>query len=625
MTGKIVKKGRNPEYINSFSSALLDGFYLKEDEIVDDALARAAEAFCFGDYDLAQRIYDAAWNGWFMFASPILSNAPVGSWTREVSYEDWKSSVEKQDAYLTDLFVGEKDRGLPISCFSLVAPDNINGQMDAMKELASLSVSGGGVGIHNLIRATSNKAPGPIPFEKVLDGEIGYFRQGKTRRGACVFYMDVDHPDILEHIRFRIPTGGDSKRKSDNLTQFHNGVNVTDEFIAAVLADDNFHLKCPHSGEIRETVSARQIWEEILETRALTGEPYIIMIDKANRALPQQQKDLGLKINGSNLCSEIFLPTSEDRTFVCCLSSLNLEKYDEWVNTTLVADLVKYLDNVIQWFIEKAPDDLAKAKFSAFRERAIGIGTMGWHYYLQSKEIPFEGGGVGSPIQETHRMFSRINKQGIDASEKLAVERGESPDMLGSGRRNSHIFAIAPNSNNAVILETSPCIEPVAGNAYMHTTRAGSHLVKNPYLDKLLNEIADGKTGDADFDKDEWLEQQWKSIITNDGSVQHLNFLNAREKELFKTAYEIDQHWVIEQADARQQYLCQGQSLNLFFPAGVDKTYYNSVHLKAATSRFVKGLYYSRTKTGISPAIVKEIEVKTLTDWTGEECVSCSG
>lgn len=624
MGKRIVQKGRNPEYINAFSSALLDGFYLKEGETFDDALARAAEAFCFGDYDLAQRIYDAAWNGWFMFASPILSNAPKGSW-KELDDRVWNEwfDINDETSYVTNYFNGEEQRGLPISCYSIVAPDTINGQMDAMKELASLSVSGGGVGIHNLIRATTDKAPGPIPFEKVLDGEIGYFKQGKTRRGACVYYMDVSHPDIIEHIRFRIPTGGDSKRKSDNLTQFHSGVNVTDHFMRAVVEDENFELICPHSGEIREVLRARDIWEEILETRALTGEPYIIMIDKANKAMPDSQKELGLKIHSSNLCSEIFLPTSEDRTFVCCLSSLNLEKYDEWIETSLIADLVTYLDNVIQWFIEKVPDDLHKARFSAYRERAIGIGTMGWHYYLQSKGISFEGGGLDSAIQRTHIMFSKIKQQGVEASEKLALERGEPLDMLNTGRRNSNIFAIAPNSNNAIILGTSPCIEPIAGNAYMHTTRAGSFLVKNPYLENLLEAIADGRSGDASFQKDIWLEEQWKSIITNDGSVQHLLYLSADEKKLFKTAYEIDQHWVIEQADARQQYICQGQSLNLFFPAEVDKSYYNSVHLKAALSEHVKGLYYSRTKTGISPAIVKEIEFKTLTDWSGDECVAC--
>lgn len=627
---KINKKGFNPGYINEFSSALLEGFYLQGDETFDDALARAAEAYCFGDYELAQRIYDAAWNGWFMFASPILSNAPKGRWMPFIDengevYEGipdhaWREA--KEHNRLTKWFSGEESRGLPISCYGGLLPDTIDGQIATMSEVASLSVSGGGVGLHNKIRATTDKAPGPIPFEKVLDGLIGYYRQGKTRRGACVVYMDIDHPDILEHIKFREPTGGDRKRKSDNLTQFHNAVNITDKFINAVVSDDDFELVCPHTKEVRETVKARWLWEEILETRSVTGEPYLGMIDTANRALPQPQKDLGLRLNGSQLCNEIWLPTSEDRTFVCCLSSLNLEKYDEWKDTTIVSDLVRYLDNVIQWFIEKAPADLGKAIYSASRERALGLGAMGWHYYLQSKGIPFEGGGVGSGIQHTHMIFSRIQEQALEASEKLGAERGEAPDMLGTGRRNSHVMAIAPNSNNAIVLGTSPCIEPTAGNAYMHTTRAGTHMVKNPYLERLLARIQEEN---PEFNNPQWLADQWKSIITHEGSVQHLDYLSDEEKNLFKTAYEIDQHWVVEQADARQQYLCQGQSLNLFFPAGVSKAYFNSVHLKAATSEFVKGLYYARTKTGVDSAIVKDIEVKTLTDWTSDACVACEG
>lgn len=507
------------------------------------------------------------------------------------------------------------------NCFAMYVPDTIDGQMDANKELAALSVAGGGVGLHNGIRATSNKAPGPIPYMKTMDGLIGYYQQSKNRRGACAYYMDVSHPDIIEHIRFRIPSGGDSSRKSDNRKQFHSAVNVTDEFIAAVLADKDFNLVCPHTGDVRETVKARDIWEEILETRALTGEPYIFKIDTANRALPKVQKDKGLSIKGSNICIEITLPSSEDRTFVCCLSSLNLEKYDEWQDTSLVADLVTYLDNVIQYFIEKAPEPLAKAVASAKAERAIGIGTMGWHYYLQSKGIPFEGGGFGSGVQQTHMIFSKIKAQAVEQTEKLAVLRGEPEDLVGSGRRNSHLFAIAPNSNNSVILGTSPSIEPVSGNTYSQSTRAGTFTVKNPYLDKLLYSIALGL--DGIFEPDEWVTEQWRDIIAHDGSVQHLEYLSIEEKEVFKTAFEIDQHWLIEQADARQQYVCQSQSLNLFFPSGVSRTYYNSVHLKALTSEYVKSLYYSRMERGINADVVKEIERKVIEDWAGDDCVSC--
>lgn len=615
----IKKFGRDPEYINEFSRALLDGFYLREGETFDDALARAANAFSFGDEELAQRIYEAAWKGWFMFASPILSNAPVGEWLEKA---DWSSSnLDPRSEIATPMvtvdFVGENPRAMPISCFAMYIPDSIDGQMDANKELAALSVAGGGVGLHNGIRAISDKAPGPIPYMKTMDGLIGYYQQSKNRRGACAFYMDVDHPDIIEHIRFRIP-GGDSARKSDNRKQFHSAVNVTDEFIQAVLNDDDFELKCPHTGEVREVVRARDIWEEILETRALTGEPYILKIDTANKYLPEAQKKLGLKIRGSNICTEIVLPTDEERTFVCCLSSLNLEKYDEWKDTGLVSDLVVFLDNVIQYFIEKAPPGLAKAVYSAHRERAIGIGTMGWHYYLQSKGIPFEGGGFNSGIQHTHMIFKKIQREAIETSLRLGEERGEAPDMVGTGRRNSHLIAIAPNSNNSIILGTSPSIEPVSGNAYTQSTRAGSFVVKNPYLQKIFEKYAEGKD-----DPEEWIAEQWRDVIANDGSVQHLDYLTEKEKQVFKTAFEIDQHWLVEQADARQQYVCQTQSLNLFFPAGVDRTYYNSVHLKALTAEYVKSLYYSRMERGINADVVKEIERKVITDWSGDDCVAC--
>ncbi len=629
MKTEIVKKDRDPEYINEFSSALLEGFYLKDGETFNDAIARAAEAFCFGDYELAQRIYDAAWNGWFMFASPILSNAPTGKWAKDVSEFFRVAEIDVDYTDLTNFFEGKMPKAMPISCFAMLAPDNIVGQMDANKELAALSVAGGGVGIHNEIRATSDKAPGPIPYMKTMDGLIGYYQQSKNRRGACAYYMRVDHPDIIEHIKFRIPSGGDSSRKSDNRKQFHSAVSVTDKFIDAVINDKDFDLVCPHSGEVRETVRARMIWETILETRALTGEPYIFKIDTANRALPKVQQDKGLEVKGSNICIEITLPSSQERTFVCCLSSLNLEKYDEWADTTLVADLVRYLDNVIQFFIEQAPPELSKAVTSARAERAIGIGTMGWHYYLQSKGIPFEGGGFGSGIQETHRIFKKIKAQAVQESELLAVERGEPADLVGWGRRNSHLFAIAPNSNNSIILGTSPSIEPVSGNSYSQQTRAGTFTVKNPYLDKLLNKIAQAMLVDygegSDFDPDDWVAEQWRSIISNGGSVQHLEYLSIEEKKLFRTAFEIDQHWLIEQADARQQYVCQSQSLNLFFPAGVDATYYNSVHLKALTAEHLKSLYYSRMERGINADVVKEIERKVIEDWTGDDCVACSG
>lgn len=610
-----------PAYINDFSTALLDGFYLKDDETFDDALVRAATAFSYGDDALAQRLYEAAHKGWFMFASPILSNAPRGSWKGSPTSMEWQDGTNISDKY----WEGDKIIGMPISCFAMTLPDTITGQMEANVELAALSIAGGGVGLHNQIRATTDKAPGPIPYMKTMDSLIGYYRQGRSRRGACAVYMDVSHPDIMEHIKFRHPSGGDPARKSDNRKQFHIAVNITDAFTAAVLADAEWDLVCPHSGEIRETLQARALWEEILEARALTGEPFILKIDTANRALPQSQQDLGLKINGSNICSEIVLPTSDKRTFVCCLSSLNLETYEEWKDSTIVEDLTVLLDNVVQFFIENAPVELEKAAFSAEMERALGIGTMGWHYYLQSQGIPFEGGGFGSGIQKTHIIYKKIKASAVSMSEKLAADRGEAPDMVGTGRRNSHLMALAPNSNNSIILGTSPSIEPISGNAYSQSTRAGTFTVKNPYLEKLFRRVAAERLSVSETAIDGWLEDQWKSVVQHGGSVQHLDYLFPNEKQLFKTGFELDNHWLVEQADARQQYICQAQSLNLFFPAGVDRSYYNSVHLKALTAPHLKTLYYSRMERGINADVVKDIERKVLTDWATDECVACSG
>lgn len=619
---QINKFTSQPNYINDFSNALLDGFYLKKGETFNDALARTAEAFCYGDYELAQRIYEAAHKGWFMFASPVLSNAPKGKW---VAREDGLFDIaEWNDKYLWD---GEKTSAMPISCFALEVPDSIKGQMDANVELAALSVAGGGVGLHNSIRATTDKAPGPIPYMKTMDAIIGYYKQGKTRRGACAYYMDVNHPDIIEHIKFRIPSGGDSARKADNRVQFHHAVNITDDFIEAVFNDLDFDLVCPHTKEVKEAVKARAIWEEILEARALQGEPYLFKIDQANRTLPQTQKDKGLKIKGSNICIEVSLPTDESRTFVCCLSSLNLAKFDEWKDSSLVADLTRFLDNVLQYFIDNAGPELEKAVYSAAMERAIGIGTLSWHYYLQSKGIPMEGGGFGSAIQETHKIYKKIKDQAVAESRKLAVERGEPSDMVGSGMRNSALMAIAPNSNNAIILGESPSIEPVSGNAYSHSTRAGTFLVKNPHLENKLKEYA-VKLGIAEDKVEGWLEDQWKFIQKDNGSVQGLEYLDEHDKLVFKTGPEIDQHWIIEQSDARAQYICQSQSLNTFYPAGCDRAYFNSVHLKFLKAPYSKSMYYARMERGINADVAKEIERKAIQDWkpeVGEECAACSG
>ncbi len=599
---------KNPHYINDFSKTLLEGHYIKEDESIPQALAKAAVNYCYGDYTLAQKIYDYAYNGWFMFASPVLSNAIKGKWVED---------PEKNGAhywYSSEFIPEEKMTGLPISCYASEIPDTAKGQVDFLQELATLSMAGGGIGAHNAIRGTSKKAPGPIPYFKLIDSAIGYFKQQGSRRGAIAAYLDVDHPDILEHIRFRIP-GGDAKRKSDNRTQFHNAVNITDEFIQAVKEDKTIDLVCPHSGRIFDTFRARAIWEDILSARVLTGEPYLLKIDLANRKLPETQKALGLEIKGSNLCSEIIQPTDEFRTFVCCLSSLNLEFYDEWKDTTIVQDLIRFLDNVLQFFIDNASEKLAKAKFSAERERALGLGTFGWHSLLQNRNIPFESGGFNSAVQLTHEVYKLIHDRALESSKQLAKERGEAPDMAGTGLRNSRLSAIAPNANSADLIGSSPSIEPWYRNIFIKETRAGSFVIKNKALERLLES------------KNYNTKAIWNNILENKGSVQHLDFLTDEEKAVFKCAVEIDQHWLIELADQRGRYISQAQSLNLFFTAGMTKKYINSVHLKFLESDNVLTLYYFRTEREGNVDTVKSIERKALVDWNPEttECIACQG
>lgn len=596
-----------PKFINKFSESLLKEFYTKPGESINECFYRATNAFCYGDFGLRDRLISYLNNNWMMFASPIISNAGSGEWVKNPRSTSWS------DEYLWD---GESPIGMPISCFAMTADDTLIGQIQGATELSWLSVSGGGVGVHNLIRATSKKAPGPIPYMKTLDSIIGYYKQGKTRRGAVAYYMDINHPDIVEHIKFRDRSHGDPARKADNTTQFHVGVNITDEFIHAVDNDLMFNLVCPHSKEIRETVKARDLWETILDMRAFRGEPYLFKIDTANRALPKAQKDLGLRVNGSNICAEITLVTNDLRTFVCCLSSLNLETYDEWKDTDIVADLTKFLDNVLQYFIDHAPSYLEKAKYSAERERAIGIGTMGWAYYLQKKGIPWEGGGFNSAIHHTHMIFSKIKSQAEAASQALGVTRGECPDMIGTGRRNSHLLAIAPNSNNSIIASTSPSIEPVEV-AYPQSTRAGTYLVKSPYFEKYMEQHA----VDHGYDSD-WVELQWKSILEDKGSVQGLDWVSSEVKNIFKAPYEIDQRWLIEQADARQQYVCQSQSLNLFFPEKVDAAYFNACHLKAMRAKFLKSVYYCRMKREVSADTVKQIE-RHVIETNESSCLAC--
>ena len=541
--------------LTEYAVGMLKDFYMRKSESSpQEAYARAATAWATfkGQTDdlLAQRLYNAVSNKWFMFASPVLSNAPNGTKT---------------------------DKGMPISCFLTYVPDTLEGLIDHTSELRWLSVYGGGVGGHwSDVRTVSDIAPGPMPFLHTVDADMIAYRQGRTRKGSYAAYMDVSHPDVIEFLNMRIPTG-DVQRKALNL---HNAINISDAFMNAVIKDEDWDLKDPKDDAVKETVNARKLWQRILETRFRTGEPYLNFIDTANRHLPQNLKDLGLKINGSNLCNEIHLPTSAERTAVCCLSSLNLELYDEWKDTTLVEDLITMLDNVLEYFIENAPDTISRAKFSAERERSIGLGAMGFHSLLQKHGVAWES----DHAREMNKVvFEEIQRKAISQTERLAEQRGEYPDGIGTGRRNAHLMAIAPNASSGIILSTSPSIEPSKANAYTHRTRAGSFLVKNKYLEEVLDRHNNNN------------ESIWTSIITNKGSVQHLPFLTEGEKAVFKTAQELDQNWVVQHAADRQPYICQGQSVNVFFPAGAEKSYVNKVHLKA-WKEGLKGLYYLRTE-----------------------------
>ena len=572
--------------LSTQAEKLLKEYYCKEgEESPQMAFARASKAYCYGDTKLAQRIYNYVSNKWFMFASPVLSNAPKPN---------------------------EKVKALPISCFLSYVPDTLEGLIEHTSELRWLSIKGGGVGGHWAdVRSVSEIAPGPIPFLHTVDADMTAYRQGKTRKGSYAAYMDVSHPDIMEFLTMRIPTG-DVGRKCLNI---HHAVNVTDEFMTAVEYDEYWNLQDPNDDAVRETHKARKIWEAILETRFRTGEPYVNFIDTANRYLPRPMKKKGLRIHGSNLCNEIHLPTNEERTAVCCLSSLNLELYDEWKDTDIVKDLITFLDNVLQFFIDNAGDEIKRARYSATQERSLGLGAMGLHSLYQKNRMPFDSDEARMLNEE---IFKKIKSDAVEQTKLLGKEKGEAPDMKGTGKRNAHLLAIAPNANSSMITGCSPSIEPHKANAYTHRTRAGSHLIKNRYLKEELKKI--------NMDTPE----VWTSIITNGGSVQHLDFINDSIKEVFKTAIEIDQRVLIEQGGDRQNYLCQGQSLNIFFPAGASKRYLHEVHMKA-WKRECKGLYYLRTETSNRPENVAEkVKLDKLKDYSEveqseDDCPACQG
>lgn len=581
------------KYLSEFSFKTLQDRYLIEGEnSPQDAFARAAMSFA-DDEAHAQRLYDYASQLWFMFSTPILSN-------------------------------GGTKRGLPISCFLNYADDSRTGITDHYVENAFLSSVGGGIGgcwsgVRSVGSKTSNgsESTGVIPFMKVVDAEMLAFSQGVTRRGSYAAYLHMSHPEIEEFLDVRKPTGGDVNRKSVNL---HHGVVVPDKFMELIEGatmhenfDDSWELIDPHSGKVTKTVSAKTLWVKLIQNRVETGEPYIMFENTVQDALPEFQKKLGLQVHHSNLCSEITLPTDASRTAVCCLSSVNLEEYDSWKdNDMFIPDLVRMLDNVLEYFIQNAPPELSRAVYSAQRERSIGLGAMGFHAYLQRHNLPFESAiAKGKNLA----MFKRIKEEAVRASQQLAKERGECPDGIGSGMRNAHLLAIAPNASSSIICgNTSPSIEPYRANAFTQKTKSGTSLLKNEYLESVLQDLG--------MDTDE----VWKSIITNGGSVQHLDFLDEWTKDVFKTAVEIDQRWVIDFAADRQQYICQSQSLNVFFPANVSKQELHAIHMQA-WKRKVKTLYYLRSEAyKRAETVSDEVLRQRIFDSLDENaCLACEG
>lgn len=569
--------------------------YMTEDEISpQERFAYVSKTFG-SNIEHAQRLYDYVSKHWLSYSTPILS-------------------------------YGRSKRGLPISCYLNYIDDTAEGLVENLSETNWLSMLGGGVGIGFGIRSADDISTGVMPHLKMYDASSLAYRQGRTRRGSYAAYLNVDHPDLLLFLEMRKPTGDQNFR----CLNLHHGINISNEFMSVIEKamtdpeyDDSWELKDPHTEEIREVVSARDIWQRILEMRMQTGEPYLHFIDTSNEMLPEWLKDKGLRINQSNLCSEIILPTNEERTAVCCLSSLNLEYFDAWSkDKRFLRDVLEMLDNVLDTFIDNAPDEISRAKFSAYRERSVGVGALGFHAYLQRRAVPFESALAKSA---NIRVFKHIRKGLDEANRELGKERGEAPDAEGTGLRCSHIMAVAPNASSSIIMgNTSPSIEPWRANAYRQDTISGSFLNKNKYLDILLKNKCE-ENERLDYDK------LWSSIIANDGSVQHLRCLDDYEKDIYKTSMEIDQRWVIEHASDRQAFIDQSQSLNVFFRPDVNIKYLHAVHFMAWKTG-LKTMYYCRSeKIGkadrvsrkIEREIIKEIDLTALT--TGEECLACEG
>jgi ribonucleoside-diphosphate reductase alpha chain len=584
------------DLLTDFGKETLKDRYLLPGETSQDLFARVASAYA-DDAEHAQRIYDYISRLWFMPATPVLSNGGTG-------------------------------RGLPISCYLNSVSDSLEGIVDTWNENVWLASKGGGIGTYwGHVRGIgepvglNGKTSGIIPFVRVMDSLTLAISQGSLRRGSAACYLDINHPEIEEFLEIRKPSG-DFNRKALNL---HHGVLITDAFMEAVRDGDEFELKSPKDGSVRAKVDARSLFQKLVETRLATGEPYIIFIDAVNNSMPRHHRELGLKVTTSNLCSEITLPTGRDhlgadRTAVCCLSSLNLETWDDWNgDKQFIEDVMRFLDNVLSDYIARAPDEMARAKYSAERERSVGLGVMGFHSFLQARSIPFEGAMAKS---WNLKIFKHVRAQVDEASMMLAKERGPCPDAADMGvmERFSCKMAIAPTASISIIAGgTSACIEPIPGNVYTHKTLSGSFVVKNPHLQRVLQ----AKSKDSD--------KVWNTILENGGSVATLDFLTPEEKDTFKTSFEIDQRWLLELAADRTPFIDQAQSLNLFIPADVDKWDLLMLHFRA-WELGIKSLYYLRSKSvqraGFAGGVeadntpeLKSIPLAPTTDY--DECLAC--
>ena len=579
------------DLLTDFGKTTLEDRYLLAGESYQDMFARVATAYA-DDADHAQRIYDYISRLWFMPSTPVLSNGGAG-------------------------------RDLPISCFLNAVPDSLEGIQSVWNENVALASNGGGIGTYwGGVRSIGEKVKGAgqtsgiIPFIRVMDSLTLAISQGSLRRGSAAVYLDIHHPEIEEFLEIRKPSG-DFNRKSLNL---HHGISITDEFMEAVQAGAMFGLRSPKDQAVVREVDARSLWQKILEVRLQTGEPYLIFSDTVNRAMPQHQRDLGLSVRQSNLCSEIMLHTGKDhlgaeRTAVCCLSSVNAETFLEWRDhPTFIEDVMRFLDNVLEDFITRAPPEMKHAVYAATRERSVGLGLMGFHSFLQSQNVPFESAMAKS---WNMRLFKTLRRQCDAASRKLAAERGPCPDAAERGimERFSHKLAIAPTASISIICGgTSAGIEPIPANIYSHKTLSGTFAVKNPFLERLLD-ITGHNTGAV-----------WDTILQNEGSVQHLDFLSQDDKDVYKTAFEIDQRWVVELAADRTPDICQSQSVNIFLAGDVDKWDLHMLHWQA-WERGCKSLYYLRSKSvqrashAGGEALAAVIYAEGKTDY--EECLAC--